>query len=114
MKTAADCDEAVRRIGAKHGPEIERLWREDLARRRARAHPAACAQDQEPARAPPEALAGALRSLRRQRGLSQERLGELVGHSRTHITKIERGTVPLANGTFARILQILAGRGARG
>jgi transcriptional regulator with XRE-family HTH domain len=32
-----------------------------------------------------------IRALRRQRGLSQEQLGELVGFSQSKISKIERG-----------------------
>jgi hypothetical protein len=97
MKLPVDCDEAVRRIGARHGPEIEALWREDLAQRRARVAAIKLS------RVPPLALGRAVRALRQKRGLTQERLGELAGHSRTHITKLEGGVVPLANGTFARI-----------
>lgn len=101
LRRLADCDEAVRRIGAKHGPAIEALWQQDLARRRARVAAV------ELSRVPPLALASTLRRFRRERGLTQQQLGCLVGHSRAHITKIESGTVPLANGTFARILQAL-------
>jgi hypothetical protein len=36
VERVVSCDEAVRRIGARHGSEIEALWREDLAQRRAR------------------------------------------------------------------------------
>lgn len=101
MRQLVGCDEAVRRIGAMHGPAIEALWRQDLARRRTRV----AAVERLPV--PPLALASTLRTFRRKRGLTQQQLGCLVGHSRTHVTRIETGHVPLANGTFARILRAL-------
>lgn len=51
-----------------------------------------------------------LRELRRQRGLSQERLGDLAGLDRTYISSCERGkrNVSLANiHRSARALDVL-------
>lgn len=42
-----------------------------------------------------EHLAGILKTARERQGISQRRLGELVGMPQAHISKIENGTVDL-------------------
>ena len=56
----------------------------------------------------PLAIFGAnLRRIRRRRGLSQERLGEIADVHRTHISKIERDVCEPGAGTVAKLIAAL-------
>jgi transcriptional regulator with XRE-family HTH domain len=53
------------------------------------------------------AFGKAVRRLRQQRGISQERLAELAGIHRTYIGDVERGTRNLALVNMTRIAEAL-------
>jgi transcriptional regulator with XRE-family HTH domain len=52
-------------------------------------------------------FAGNLKRIRRRRGLSQERLGELADVHRTHISKIERQLCEPGARTIAKLIAAL-------
>lgn len=54
-----------------------------------------------------------IKMLRREAGLTQKRLAELVGVSQAHIAKIEQGKVDPRLSTINKILQVLTGRKQR-
>jgi HTH-type transcriptional regulator / antitoxin HipB len=55
----------------------------------------------------PETLGNAIRNARKQRGLSQARLAELVGLRQAAISLIEKGHAPLKLDTLLTILAAL-------
>ena len=62
----------------------------------------------DPARAIRTRVARTIRRLRLLRGLSQERLAELVGKSGKHIGEVERGRANVGLDTLARISAVLS------
>ena len=53
------------------------------------------------------ALGKTIRSLRKEKGLSQEVLSGLAGIARTHLTMIENGTMKASIDTICKIAQAL-------
>ena len=54
-----------------------------------------------------EEMAAAIRTERQQKGLSQKRLGTLVGLPQSHISRIERGEIDLQTSTLISISRAL-------
>ena len=53
-----------------------------------------------------ELLANNVRSLRLERGLSQEGLGQLLGCHRTHISHVEQGTLNLTADNIQKLADV--------
>jgi len=47
-----------------------------------------------------------IKKLRKQKGLSQEKLAELIDCSREHLARIENGKINIGLGNFIRLAQV--------